>query len=168
MLCFNKRKKYAEYFKREKESIERIKNAVSKKCGIDKFIEYDDYTVAFAGSEDNMELLLELSTSVDKNGHYLCANIDDEVSFDECDFDSLAAFEDSVIEHISNRVNHTIKTIITKEKEESYRKSVYVLNEDTDNWTLIEQEYTEDDLVCRYFADKTETIEIIKTYKLEI
>ena len=115
-----------------------------------------------------MELLLELSTSVDKNGHYLYANIDDEVSFDECDFDSLAAFEDSVIEHISNRVNHTIKTIITKEKEESYRKSVYVLNEDIDNWTLIEQEYTEDDLVCRYFADKTETIEIIKAYKLEI
>ena len=168
MFWFSKRKKFHKYFQHEKECISRIKNAVSQICAIEKFIEYDDFTVAFAGSKDDMELMLEIFTSVDENGQYLHANVDDEVSFDECDFDNLAAFEASVIEYISNRVNRTIKTIITKEKEESYRKSVYVLNEDTDNWTLIEQEYTEDDLVCRYFADKTETIEIIKTYKLEI
>ena len=168
MFWFNKRKKFNKYFQREKECIARIKNAVSQNCSIENFIEYDDFTVAFAGNKDDMDLLLELFTSVDENGQYLHANIDDEVSFDECDFDSLAAFEAAVIEYISNRVNHTIKTIITKEKGESHRRSVYVLNEDTDNWTLIEQEYTEDDLICHYFADRTETIETIKTYKLEI
>ena len=168
MFWFNKRKKFHKYFQQEKECIARIKNAISQNCGIEKFIEYDDFTVAFAGNKDDMDLLLELYTGVDKNGHYLHANIDDEVLFDECDFDSLAAFEASVIEYISNRVNHTIKTIITKEKGESYSKSVYVLNEDTNDWTLIEQEHTADDLICHYFADKTETVEIIKTYKLEI
>ena len=168
MLWFNKRKKYAEYFKSEKECIERIKNAVSEKIGIKKFVEYDDFTVAFSGNQDNMELMLELYTVVDETGHYLHANIDDEVIFDECEFDSLDAFEASIVKYLTSRINRTIKTIITKDRHKSHHKSVYAFDNESENWFLIEDEHTEDSLVCQYFADKTETVEILKTYKLDI
>ena len=59
---FHATKTLEEDIQREKDCILRIKNAVSQKCGIDNFIDYDDFTVAFAGSKDNMELLLEICT----------------------------------------------------------------------------------------------------------
>ena len=59
---FHATKTLEEDIQREKDCILRIKNAVSQKCGIDKFVDYDDFTVAFAGSKDNMELLLEICT----------------------------------------------------------------------------------------------------------
>ena len=59
---FHSTKTYEEDIQREKDCILRIKEAVSQKCGIDNFIEYDDFTVAFAGSRDNMELMLEICT----------------------------------------------------------------------------------------------------------
>ena len=68
----------------------------------------------------------------------------------------------------SNRVNRTVKTITEKEKHKSYRESVYVLNEDTDNWILLEEQETNDELTCRIIACKTQTQEVIQTYRLEI
>ena len=35
---------------REKETVSRIRQEVSRRCGIDNFIIYDEITVAFAGS----------------------------------------------------------------------------------------------------------------------
>ena len=86
---FHPRKTYEDDIQREKDCIVRIKQAVSLKCGIHNFIDYDDFTVAFAGSKDSMGLLLEICTHKYGGEKYLYASVDDEVSWQECDFDNL-------------------------------------------------------------------------------
>ena len=44
---FHLTKTFEEDIQREKDCIAVIKKAVSNKCGIDNFIDYDDFTVAF-------------------------------------------------------------------------------------------------------------------------
>lgn len=61
---FHTTKRYEKEAQREVDCMVRIKQAVSQKCGIDNFIDYDAVTVAFAGSKDNMELMLEICTSL--------------------------------------------------------------------------------------------------------
>lgn len=164
---FHATKTYEEDIQREKECIARIKQAVGKKCGVNNFIDYDDYTVAFAGSKDNMELLLEICTQKCEGKKYLYASVDDEVSWQEWDFDNINEFENNIIDHIANRVNRTIKTVIQKEKHKSYAEFVYYLEPSTNEWVLLESDKTEDKLVCFIAANKTENTETIKTYKLE-
>ena len=164
---FHATKTLEEDIQREKDCIARIKQAVSQKCGIDKFVDYDDFTVAFAGSKDNMELLLEICTQKYDGKKYLYASLDDEVSWQEWDFDNLDEFENNIIEHIANRVNRTVKTVIKKVKHKSYQETVYYLDNETNEWVLMEDDQTEDKFVCFIAANKTETEETIKTYKLE-
>lgn len=164
---FHTAKTFEEDIQREKECIARIKQAVSSKCRIDNFIDYDDFTVAFAGSKDNMELMLEICTQQDGNDKYLYASVDDEVSWHECEFDSLEEFESDIVEYIANRVNRTIKTVIQKEKHKSHTELIYYLESNTNEWVLMESEKTEDKFVCFFIANKTEITEKIKTYKLE-
>ena len=45
---------------------------------------------------------------------------------------------------------------------------VYYLEEDTNEWILIESDETEDKLACFVAANKTEQTETVKTYKIEI
>lgn len=164
---FHSTKTYEEDIQREKDCILRIKEAVSQKCGIDNFIEYDDFTVAFAGSRDNMELMLEICTQKYDGKKYLYASVDDEVSWQEWAFDNLCEFENNIIDYISNRVNRTIKTVIKKVKDKSYQETVYYFDKETNEWVLMEDDRTEDKCVCFIAANKTETTEIIKIYKLE-
>ncbi len=158
---------YEEDIQREKDCIARIKQAVSQKCGATNFIDYDDFTVAFAGSKDTMELMLEICTQKYEGKKYLYASVDDKFSWQEWNFENYDKFVSNIIEHISNRVNRTIKTVIQKEKHKSYAVSVYYLDQDTNDWILIESDKTEDKFVCLIAADKTETTETVKTYKLE-
>ena len=165
---FHTTKRYEEDAQREVDCVTRIKQAISQRCGIDNFIDYDAVTVAFSGSKDNMELMLEISTQKYDGKKYLYASVDDEVSWHEWDFDNIGEFEKNIIEHIANRVNRTIKTVIKKVKHKSYEQIVYYLDKETNEWILIESNKTEDTLVCFIAANKSETEEIIKTYKLEI
>ena len=164
---FHSTKTLEEDIQREKDCILRIKQAVSQKCGIDNFIDYDDFTVAFAGSKDNMELMLEICTQKCDGKKYLYASVDDEVSWQEWDFDNLDEFENNIINYIANRVNRTIKTVIKKVKHKSYQETVYYLDKETNEWVLMENALTEDKRVCFIAANKTETTETIKTYQLE-
>lgn len=164
---FHATKTYKEDIQRKKDCIARIKQAITQKCGIDNFIDYDDFTVAFAGSKYNMELLLEICTQKYDGKKYLYASLDDEVSWHEWDFDNSDEFENNIVEYIANRVNRTIKTVIKKVKHKSYQETVYYLDEATNEWVLVEDEKTEDRLVCFIAANKTESNETIKTYKLE-
>ncbi|MBR4949622.1 MAG: hypothetical protein IKZ25_02480 [Clostridia bacterium] len=164
---FHSTKTLEEDIQREKDCILRIKNAVSQKCGIDNFIDYDDFTVAFAGSKDNMELMLEICTQKCQGKKYLYASVDDEVSWQEWDFNNLDEFENNIIEYIANRVNRTVKTVIKKVKHKSYQETVYYLDNETNEWVLMEDDQTEDKFVCFIAANKTETNETIKTYKLQ-
>lgn len=161
-------KSSAEDKQREKDCITRIKLAVGQKCGIDHFIEYDYNTVAFSGSKDNMELMLEIYTQIYEGEKKLYASVDDEASWQEWDFDNIDEFESNIVEHIANRVNRTVKTVIQKEKHKSFTGSVYYLDRDTGEWVLIESYTTDQKLVCLLAANKTETTETVKTYKLEI
>ena len=108
---FHTTKTDEEDIQREKDCITRIKQAVSQKCGIDNFIDYDDFTVAFAGSKDNIELMLEICTQKYDGKKYLYASVDDEVSWQEWDFDNSDEFENNIVEYIANRVNRTIKIL---------------------------------------------------------
>ncbi len=104
---------------REKACILRIKNAIGQKCGLDNFLDYDEFTVAFAGSPDNMELMLEIGTQKCDGKKYLYASLDDEVSWCEWNFDDLNEFENDIVEYIAKRVNRTIKTVTSKAKTQS-------------------------------------------------
>ena len=151
---------------REKDCVARIKKAVSKKCGIENFIDYDDFTVAFAGSKDNMELMLEIGTQKSDGKKYLYASVDDEVSWQEWDFDNPKEFENNIIDYIANRVNRTIKTV-TEVNNKNFRVASYYLN-DNDEWICFEDYSSDSKWFCFITAHLTESSETIKTYKLEI
>ena len=163
---FHATKTFEEDIQREKEGIARIKAAVSQRCGIDRFIEYDDVTVAFAGTEENMELMLEICTQKADGKKYLYASVDDEVSWQEWDFDTLNEFENAIIEYIANRVNRTIKTV-TEMGSKKCRVASYYLDENGE-WVCFEGEVTESKVFCFIMSRLTKSKETIKTYKLEI
>ena len=163
---FHATKTLEEDIQREKDCITRIKQAVSQKCGIDNFIDYDDFTVAFAGSKDNMELMLEISTQKCDGKKYLYASVDDDVSWQEWDFDNLDEFENNIIDHIANRVNRTIKTV-TEVKNKSFRIVSYYLDENGE-WICFEDHSSDSKWFCFITSHLTKSSETIKTYKLEI
>ena len=163
---FHATKTHEEDAQREVDSITRIKQAISKKCGIDHFIDYDEVTVAFAGSKDNMELMLEICTQKCDGKKYLYASLDDEVSWQEWDFDNLDEFENNIIDYIANRVNRTIKTV-TEVNNKNFRVASYYLN-DNDEWICFEDHSSDSKWFCFITAHLIESSETIKTYKLEI
>ena len=162
---FHAPKTYEEDIQREKDCVARIKQAISQKCGIENFIDYDDFTVAFAGSKENMELLLEICTQQYEGEKYLYASVDDEVSWQEWDFDNSDEFENNIIEHIANRVNRTIKTV-TEVKNKSFRTASYYLD-DNGEWICFENYSSDSKWFCFITNLLTESSETIKTYKLE-
>ncbi len=157
---------HKEDFEREKACISNIKKIVSDKCKISEFIDYDNSTVAFAGSKENMELILEVYTQKMSKIKYLCASLDDEVSWQECDFDTIQDFEENIAEYIANRVNKTVKTVIDAENNE-FSVISYYLNENGE-WICFEDDKSNSKLVCLISSKTVKSTETIKTYKLEI
>ena len=165
---FHATKRHEEDAQREVDCIARIKQAVSQKCGIDHFIDYDEVTIAFAGSKDNMELMLEISTLTLKydGKKYLYASVDDVVSWQEWDFDNLDEFENNIVDYISNRVSRTIKTV-TEVNTKNFREASYYMDENGE-WACFEDQSSNSKWFCFITSLLTESSEIIKTYKLEI
>lgn len=163
---FHATKRYEEDARREVDCVARIKQAVSQKCGIEHFVDYDEGTVAFAGSKDNMELMLEICTQKCDGKNYLYASVDDEVSWQEWDFDNLNEFENNIIDYIANRVNRTIKTV-TEVKNKSFRIASYYLD-DNGEWVCFEDHSSDSKWFYFITSHLTESSEKIKTYKLEI
>ena len=162
---FHTTKIYEEDRQREKDCVARIKQAVSQKCGVYNFIDYDDFTVAFAGSKDNFGLLLEICIQKSDGKKYLYASVDDEVSWQECDFDNLEDFENNIIDYIANRVNRTIKTI-TEVDNNKFKVSSYYMNENGE-WVCFEKKSSDSKWLHFITAHLTESSETIKTYRLE-
>lgn len=71
-----------------------IKIKIANKCGVAEFIEKDSW-IAFSGSSEKPELLLTVSGMKTEGKHYLYADIDDEVSWQEWDF------ENAIVEYIT-------------------------------------------------------------------
>lgn len=150
---------------REKACISRIKQAVSQRCGIDHFIDYDETTVAFAGTKENMDLMLVICTQKSEGKKYLYASLDDEVSWHEWDFENINEFEAKIIHHIANRVNRTIKTV-TEVSNECFRMASYYLNDDGE-WVCFEEDCSDKKWLCAIVSHLTKSEETIKTYRLE-
>ncbi len=156
---FHSVKSNEQFAENEKECVERIKKAVSEKAGISQFIDYDDSTVAFAGSKDNMKLLLEVSTQKSGDQTYLYASVDDEESWQEYDYESREEFENEIVNYIANRTNRIVKTVIKEENGELRLTSYYL---DGGNWVSFEDEKTDSKLmkfIARKFSKIGETIE---------
>lgn len=151
---------------KEKNCIRIIKQSVSEKCGISDFIDYDDFTVAFAGSKDNMQLMLEICTQKYDGKKYLYASIDDEISWQEWDFDNLADFEETITDYIAKRVNKTIKCVVDVSEEE-YKISSFYLNEN-DEWIRFEEYSSNNQKFCFIMSKIAKSTETIKNYKLEV
>ena len=149
---------------REVECIARIKQAVSRRSGIEHFIDYDDTTVAFSGTKDNMELMLQISTQKHERKKYLYASLDDEVSWHEWNFGSIDEFENNIIEYIANRVNRTIKTV-TEVSRECFRMASYYLNDDGE-WVCFEEDHLDSKAYGWIIAHLAKSEETIKTYQL--
>lgn len=164
---FHKTNEPEEDLQRERECISRIKETVSRKTGIEKFIDADETAVAFAGSRDNMELMLEISTMKGGDGKkILYATVDDDVSWQEDNFDDLAEFETSIAEYLSNRVEHTVKTV-TEINRSCFGVKSYYLNENGE-WVLFSDEMSNSKLVCFLAKRLSAPCETVKNYKLEI
>ncbi len=162
---FHSTKTFEEDIQREKDCIAAIKQAVGNKCGIDNFIDYDDFTVAFAGSEDNMDLMLEICTQKCQGRKYLYASVDDEVSWQEWDFDDLAEFENNIINYIANRVNRTVRTV-TEVNNKNFRVTSYYMDKNGE-WVCFEDYSSDSKWFCFITDHLTESSETIKTYKLK-
>ena len=153
---------------RVKNCLNEIITTVSQKRDIPDFIRYDEETVAFAGNREKMELMLELFIQRYDGKNWLYASLDDEVSWQEWDFANQEEFTQNIVDYLVNRVNRTVKTVTEKIKHKSYRQSAYYLDEMSGEWILFEDECTTSPLICLIAANRTETIETIKTYQLDL
>lgn len=149
---------------REVACMTRIKQSISQKCGIGQFIDYNETTVAFAGTKENMELMLAICTQRYEGKNYLYASLDDECSWHEWDFENSDEFENNIIEYIANRVNRTIKTV-TEVTKESYSTASYYLNEDG-QWVCFEEDHMDKKWACWITSHLTKSEETIKSYHL--
>ena len=140
-----------------------IKFKISNQRDIVDFIEKDGW-IAFSGSSEKPELLLTISVMKTKGKHYLYANIDDEISWQEWDFENQNDFENAIAEYIAPLVNRTIKTV-TKEKKHRYIKiSRYYLNNNNE-WILIDEDVIAYSPI-RLFITKDSTKEELKSYQI--
>ena len=77
-----------------------IKTMVSEKTGVVEFRDLEDGSVAFGGTQENPERILTLSFMKTGGAIYLYADLDDEVSWQEWDFENQRRFEESVADHL--------------------------------------------------------------------
>lgn len=165
LKLFHSSKHSEENAEREKSCIAEITKAVCEKAGITDFIEHDSFTVAFSGSKDDMKLMLEICTMKSGKEKYLYASVDDEASWESCDYESLDEFENAVADYIANRVNRTVKTVVEADGKK-YRISSYYLAENGE-WVCFEDE-SSDSKLFNFIASKlAKAGEKIETYKLQ-
>lgn len=100
--------------------------------------------------------------------NWLYASLDDEVSWQEWDYVNQEEFEQSIIDHLANRVNRTIKTTTETVKHKSYRQATCYWDDTNGKWALFEEYAISNNPFCRVVAKRTKTIETIKTYQLDL
>lgn len=140
-----------------------IKSKISNQCGIVNFIEKDGW-IAFSGSVEKPELLLTISVMKKAGKHYLYADIDDEIFWQESDFENQEDFENAIAKYIAPLVNRTIKTVTKKRKHKYIKISRYYLNNNNE-WILIDEDVI-DYLLIRLFITKDYTKEELKSYQI--
>ncbi len=140
-----------------------IKNKIAQKIGVSNFIEKDGW-IAFSGDIENPELLLTISIMKSDGKLNLCADIDDDVSWYEWDYENQEDFENEIVSYVAPLVNNTVKFTTEKKKHKYIRTSRYFLN-DNNEWVLIDQN-TLNNWLFRLFVAKDSIKEEIKTYQI--
>ena len=141
-----------------------IKRKVTAQRNISDFIETND-SIAFSGTDKTPELILTL-THVKRNGKLnLYADIDDEMSWHDWDYDNQDEFENAIVDELCHLMNHTIKTIRETKKHAYLRYARYYQNE-SNEWVLIDEDIINNFLI-RLFIFRDCSKEEIKIYKLE-
>ena len=144
--------------------INSIKNKIANQCGLTAFVEKEGW-IAFSGSFDKPELLLTISGMKTGGKDYLYADVDDEISWQEWDFENREDFENAVAEYIASLVNRTIKTVTEKKKHKYIKTSRYYLDDDNE-WVLIDEDIMNHWLI-RLFIKKDSVSEELKAYKIQ-
>lgn len=150
--------------KRIAEFLGAVTALLAEKHGVNEYITLDESYV-FSGSLDNPELLLTVYNQSQNGKPILCADIDDEVSWSECDFESLCDFISTVAEYIAARANRTVKTVTIKKKHRYIKFISYYLSPEN-KWIKFEED-TADNPLLRLFITKDSKKHEIKTYKLK-
>ncbi len=158
------KKNHGEYIEGEKNCIARIKSEVSEKTGVSEFIEFDDFSVAFAGTSECPQLLCEVTTMKSGDETYLYVTVDDEASWAQNEYDSTEEFENSVAKYIADRVGKTVKTVVKADKNE-YRISSFYLDANGE-WVCFEDESTDEKFITRIASKLAKTGETVVTYTL--
>lgn len=138
-----------------------IKSNIANQRGDVNVMERDDW-IAFAGSPEQPELLLTISAMKTGGKWYLYADIDDETSWHECDYESQADFENAIAEYIAPLIDRTVKTVTEKKKHKFIKITRYYLN-DADEWTLMDEDIC-DAPIIRLFITKDSVSEEVKSY----
>lgn len=140
-----------------------IKFKIANQCCIVDFIEKDGW-IAFSGSSENPELLLTISAMKTKGKLYLYADVDDEVSWQEWDFENQEDFENAIVKYIAPLVNRTIKTVTEKKKHKYIKTSRYYLN-NSNEWIFLDEDVV-DNFLIRLFITTDSIKEELKSYQI--
>lgn len=162
--CFHASSPSSEDFTRVDNCLRNIKNKISAQSGVSDFLEYENGSIAFSGTKDNPELFFDLSIVKSEGKFHLYADIDDEVSWYEWDYESQEEFENEIVKYISPMINRTIKTVTEKKKHKYLRYARYYLS-DNDEWILIDEDII-DSFIVKLFLFKDSLKEDINEYHL--
>lgn len=92
---------------RAEECLRNIKSKVIEKTQVRKLVELEDGSVVFSGTKENPTAILTMSIIKTDGEFYLYADMDDEVFWQEWDFESQSQFEDAVVDYLIPFVDGT-------------------------------------------------------------
>lgn len=125
---------------------------------------YDNIKRKLANKCENLELLLIIRIVKVRGKDFLYADIDDEASFQEWDFESTEEFENAIVKYLSPIINRKIKIVTIKKKHKYIKISRYYMD-DNDEWILIDEDIINYFLI-RLFITKDSTKVEFKSYKI--
>lgn len=125
---------------------------------------YDNIKRKLTNKSENLELLLTIRIVKVRGKDFLYADIDDEVSFQEWDFENVEDFENAIAKYLTPIINRKIK-IVTEKKKHKYIKISHYYMDDNDEWILIDEDIINYFLI-RLFIIKDSTKVEFKSYKI--
>lgn len=140
-----------------------IKSKITELRGIDDFYEENEW-VAFGGKPENPKLVLTVTIILERGGHYLLADLDGRIFWQEWDYESVEEFENAIVNHIAPMIGRKIKTVTEKKRHKYVKVSRYYLAEgENEEWVLID-EVVFDYPQVRLFTFRSSVREEIRSY----
>lgn len=90
--------------------------------------------------------------------------MDDEISWQEWDFENQEDFENAIVEYIAPLVNRKIKTV-TETKRHTYIKTSRYYLDNNSEWILIDEDVM-DGFLIRLFITKDSVKAELKSYQI--